>query len=517
MKPQWRRFAPWGLYLALAAALVSLGLYIVQRQWNLALQISLGVILLGIALFALLDPMRARQALTGRQARHGSNALVLTLAFVGILVVVNYLAYKNSQRWDLTEGKENTLAVETLDTLATLPEAVEAQAFFTSRLSPENAKNLLEQYQFAAKGKLSYRFIDPEADPVAAQNAKITRDGTVVLVMGGRQELVEFVNEKEITSALVRLINVQSKMVYFLTGHGERDISGQNEDAYGMVKQVLESKNYQVEAINLLSVNAIPEDANVLVIPGPRKPLTEGEVALLTGYLERGGALIVMEEPLPTTEFGDQADPLAAYLAQTWGVVLGSDIVVDLSSQQPFLAVASQYGAHAITEKLSGMVTFFPTARSVKSAPTAAGVAPLGLVYTGDQAWGETDFAALEGGGGPQAAPDEGADLIGNVPLAALVDDAASGSRLVVFGDADFATNAYFAQYGNGDLFINSVDWAAGQEDLISLTPKDEVQRVLAPPQRYSIGLILLGSVFLLPGSVLAAGVIVWYQRRKRG
>jgi ABC-type uncharacterized transport system involved in gliding motility auxiliary subunit len=244
------------------------------------------------------------------------------------------------------------------------------------------------------------------------------------------------------------------------------------------------------------------------------KPVSPQEVALVDEFLNRGGAVIVMEEPIPATEFSDQVDPLAEYLAQTWGIGLGRDIVVDLSSQQPFMAVASQYGTHAITEKLSGMVTFFPTARSVQSGASAAGTAPLGLVYTGDQAWGETDFAALEG---QQVAPDEGVDVVGNVPLAALVDDVAGGKRLVVFGDADFATNAYFAQYGNGDLLINSIDWAAGQEDLINLTPKDEVQRVLAPPQRYSIGLILLVSVFLLPGAVLAGGILVWIQRRKRG
>jgi len=89
MKTEWRRFAPIGLYLALIATLVSIGLYIVQREFNLYLQISLGLIVVGLALFALLDPERVRQLLTGRQARYGSNAFVLSLAFVGIVVVLH--------------------------------------------------------------------------------------------------------------------------------------------------------------------------------------------------------------------------------------------------------------------------------------------------------------------------------------------------------------------------------------------------------------------------------------------
>ena len=99
MKTSWRRFAPLGLYLALVAALAAVVIYILQRQWNLYLQIALGLILVGLALFAILDPERVRQALTGRQARYGSNALVMTLAFLGILVVVNYLVYPLAAWW----------------------------------------------------------------------------------------------------------------------------------------------------------------------------------------------------------------------------------------------------------------------------------------------------------------------------------------------------------------------------------------------------------------------------------
>ena len=95
MKREWRRFAPFGLYLSLIAALVSAALFIIQREWNLYLQISLGLVVIGLALFSLLDPERVRVGLTGRQARYGSNSFILSIAFVGILVVLNYLVYKN--------------------------------------------------------------------------------------------------------------------------------------------------------------------------------------------------------------------------------------------------------------------------------------------------------------------------------------------------------------------------------------------------------------------------------------
>jgi len=59
----WQRFAPYGFYLSLIAAFVSISLYIVQRKINLPLQISLGFIVIGLALFAILDPARVRTML----------------------------------------------------------------------------------------------------------------------------------------------------------------------------------------------------------------------------------------------------------------------------------------------------------------------------------------------------------------------------------------------------------------------------------------------------------------------
>ena len=95
MNPKWRRFAPLGLWLAISAAVASIVIYILQREWNLPLQISLGLVVIGLALFGILDPGRVRVLLTGRTARYGSNAVILVIAFLGILVVVKYYGYNN--------------------------------------------------------------------------------------------------------------------------------------------------------------------------------------------------------------------------------------------------------------------------------------------------------------------------------------------------------------------------------------------------------------------------------------
>ena len=138
------------------------------------------------------------------------------------------------------------------------------------------------------------------------------------------------------------------------------------------------------------------------------------------------------------------------------------------------------------------------------------------LVFTGSQSWAETDLAGMRNQ--QQVSPDQNTDLIGPVPLAVSAEMTANArERVVVFGDSDFASDANFSRYANGDLIVNAIDWSVENENLINLTPKTPIDRVLLPPQKYSVGMVLLGSVFVIPGLVLVAGVVVWIQRRRRG
>ena len=514
MKPELRRYAPVGLLVALLAIVAAAVFYILYREFNLQVKISLGIFILGLAAFAFLDPDRVRISFTGRQARYGSNALVLTLAFVGVLVVVNYLFYTNSKQWDLTQDKSFTLSTETLDALKGLKEPVKATAFFSTQISSETADLLLNQYKVHSDGNFTYEFVDPYNEPVLAETAKITRDGTIALSMGGNQELVTSATEQEMTNALLRLLNPERSKIYFLTGHGERQLTGSDQTGLAGIKRVLEGKNYQIEPLNLLASNTIPTDAEVIVIAGPQKPVSTAEVELLKQFLANDGILIVAEEPPIMTDFGEEADHLAEYLAQSWGIVLGNNFVVDQTSNTPSVAIGADWGSHAIVQKLAGNAVVFPSARSV-SIEMVEGISQVKLVSTMAQAWGETDVEALKGNG--QVQPDEEVDLIGPITLAVAAENLSGQGKVVVFGDVDFMSDAYFAYYVNSDLIVNTVDWAAGKEDLISLTPKETTSRTVIPPQKVTMNLIMLGLIGVIPGVPLILGVITWIQRRRRG
>ncbi len=527
-----KQFAPIGLWLAYASLiaavlLVLFKLLVVAKlytlsnsNWlNLSLWISVLLIFLGLGLFSLLNPLRIREFLGGRQAHYGSNAAIRLVAFISILIVINIFAFKNPGKpLDLTEDKKHTLAPETLNVLKALSAPIQATGFFTSNNPSASAQTLLDNYSANANGKFTFKFVDPNQDPITARNAGISGDGKIYLQMGDQHEIVASASEQDITAALIRLMNPGEHTVYFLTGHGERNIDTAADDAFTSVKAALVARNYTVKTLNLLATNSIPDNAKTIIIAGPQKPITTGEMTLLQDYVSKGGTLVVMEDPIPMTQYGTSPDPLSAYLATTWTITLDNDIVIDTNSSQPFYAVASAYASHPITDKLQGLVSFFPTVRSL-SITTVGGVQPVHLVTTVNQAWGETDFDALSKAlqGNGQIGFNQGVDLPGPLTLAMAAEDTAKGSRIVVFGDSDFASDKFFNQYANGDIFINAIDWTAGQEKMINLTTPKTINRTLNPLSSTTLVLLLLFFIIVLPGLVIAGGIASWLMRRSRG
>ena len=333
--------------------------------------------------------------------------------------------------------------------------------------------------------------------------------------MGDHKEIVAFASETEILKGLLRLLNPNSSVIYFLTGHGEHDIQQSGDTSMTRAKETLENKNYVVKPLNLLVDNQIPEDAGVIVIAGPIKPVSENEVKLLKTFLDNGGSLVVMEDPTALTQFGNSSDPLADMLSKDWGISYNDDVVIDLNNTQPTMAAAASYdSAHPITRNMNGLVTFFPFTRSVNIAAGLDGVTLTPLVQTNERSWGETDFASLTQGG--QVGLDEN-EVPGPLTLAVAGENTNTKGRVVVFGTSALAIDPNFDAYGNGDMFVNSIDWSAEQEDLANITPKTANRTSFNVPSQLQWIVILLSSIFIIPGLVVAGGISSWLARRRQG
>src|SRR5689334_7934936 len=116
-------------------------------------------------------------------------------------------------------------------------------------------------------------------------------------------------------------------------------------------------------------------------------------------------------------------------------------------------------------------MTFFPLVRSVRPAmPAVEGVTVEPLLTTNERTWAETDMK------NPEVRLEENkGDIKGPVSIAVVATKDAGDkkkSRLVVFGDSDFAVNGFFGVQRNGNLFINAVSWLAQDEGFISIKAK---------------------------------------------
>jgi len=339
-----------------------------------------------------------------------------------------------------------------------------------------------------------------------------------VVECGEKEEKLDKAQEAELTNVILKVSRKGKKVIYFLTGHGEKGIDATDPQGYNKAKASIEAENYEVKPLLLAREKEIPEDCAVLIIPSPQKPLFQDEIETIDDYLKKGGKAFFMFDPPPAVGLED--------LMGDWGLKVGEDIVLDASGvgrlfgAGPAMPLVNSYGQHPITKGFN-LMTFFPEARSVtpeQEPGSELEVTP--LINTSSQSWGETNLES------EKASFDEAKDLKGPVTIGSVVTKNVKGekssssisgkevkARLVVFGDSDFANNAYFGLSGNGDLFMNSLSWLAEEEDLIAIRPKTPEDRRVNMTGRQA-RMVFYFSLIIFPLLALGSGGIVWYRRR---
>jgi ABC-type uncharacterized transport system involved in gliding motility auxiliary subunit len=497
----------------------------VPAQWVF---LGLGVALLLLSL--ILNAREARTAMGTRTARYGTGAAVMALLALGIVVAANAISVRHNARWDLTENKRNSVSPQTIQVLRTLKAPVSAIAFYRSDTpGKKTAEDLLAQYTTYSGGKFTWRLEDTDRAPALARQFGVESYGTVVLEGGPagqvRTEKVLDADEEKLTNGIVKVTRAGKRVVYMVKGHGEREIGATDRGGFSQAKEQMERANYEVKELFLARDPKIPDDAAIVVVPGPRTDLFPQELAAIDAYVARAGKVFFMAVPF-------QASATTKYLTK-YGVVVDDDVVIELNpigqvfGVGPLVPVVGQYDPHPITKDMGGIMTLFPLTRSVEPAKAAPkGVQASPLAQTSRQSWGETDKNVFQTG---KATPDPG-EKTGPLPVAvvATVDvqpeakveataDApkkTAKARIVVVGTADFASNQFLGAQGNRDFFLNVVSWLAEEEDLISIRAKDPKQNPVVLTSAQS-SLVLALPLLVLPGAVLICGIVVIVQRRR--
>src|SRR3954470_19571232 len=219
------------------------------------------------------------QAFAGRQARYGSLAAASVLVVLGILVAINYIGTRHNRRWDLTSAKQFSLSDQTKKVLQDLKEPVRIRVFARSE-DFQRFRDRLDQYTYQSKN-VTTEYIDPEKRPGLAQQYGVTTLGTVVFDYKGRNEKVTSEGEQELTNGLIKVIQGRQPKLYFTQGHGEKDTANSDRSGYNTINTALTSDNFVVDKVVLAQQAAVPADADVLVIAGPKTDFLAPEVDML--------------------------------------------------------------------------------------------------------------------------------------------------------------------------------------------------------------------------------------------
>ncbi len=513
-------------WLGFAAVLVAVGIrfgYPAKDQWATYAAYA-GLVCL---LIYILGQWRdIAKLFTRRQARYGTLTGVSVLVVLGILVAINYIGARQNKRWDLTANKQFSLSDQTRNVLQKLDSPL-AITVFTQESNFQPFKDKLKEYEYSSK-QVTTDYVDPDKKPAIASQNQVQAYNTILFKYKDRSERITSDTEQDITTAIIKVVQGTTKKVYFTQGHGEKDATSGERDGYKAIADSLSHENYTVDKLVLAQAGSVPDDAAVVVVAGPKTDFFPGEITAIKNYLAKQGKLLLELDPPEKADSPPLTNLIA--LAHDWGMDVGNDIVVDVSGMGQLIGtdasvpVAASYPSHAITQRFR-LLTAYPSARSVTAvAGGVNGHTAQGFVETSPRSWAESDIKGMLTSGKVSFNAASG-DKQGPLTVAAAVSASAPAApdakpdgpkpetRVVVFGDSDFAANSGLGIQGNRDLFMNTVGWLSQQENLISIRPKDAEDRRLTMTAAQQTNVTWL-SLFIIPGLVFFTGVYTWWRRR---
>ena len=460
-----------------------------------------------------------------KQVRYGGYALLTSLGMVVVLVLVNLVVDQFGVEADLTQNRLFTLSDQTFQVLDNLASDVTVYQIGTTGRENPLIDSVLERYT-RRSAHVQLATLDPERNPGLAakyEEEGQVRPGGLIVDAGDRFRLISQFDifnvnmqtrqatslslEQELTAALLYVTTGDLPSVYLLEGHGEQSMFQLGMPGLN-VRDLLENDNYEVDTLDLVSRDTIPEDVDVLLVVAPEQDLTTAEATRLDSWMRDGGRAVFVLQGARRSELPNLDELLAGF-----GVRLVNGIIVEESGRhtpdsQVFLV--PEMTSHEIVAPMRSERLFIvmPAAGAIEELETkrrTLTVEP--FLNTSEGSFLRTDF---------QIQSVEQQEGEPNGPFAvgvAITDNDLDGyvkSRVVVFSSVLFLRQPYQANY---DMLLNSLSWARSREESISIRAKS--LRTFPLRMTRLAQLIISGvAVLLVPLGVLGAGLAVWLRRR---
>lgn len=438
-------------------------------------------------------------------------------ALLGIFAFGQAILDRRAIRLDLTPERRYTLSDHARKILDTLPADVRILAFLRSQDPRNPAIDDLLRQMGGRTNRVRVERVDVNRSPALARQYGVDSYGALVVESGGRRRVLSNPREELLLAGILQVTRQQRKVIGVVVGHGEGDFDDiDRRRGYSTARALLEQEYYDVRPVTLLG-DEVPPEVTVLVIPGPRKDFLGEELSTLDRYLQRPGQALVLLDP-------QRAPELAAFLRRYY-LDLRDDVVVDpgarlYGGEYLTMQVGIERGSHPILGPLDAPPLFSLT-RSVGAVPGQPGNDSVAFLRTSDESWATRDSSVVRTGTprfvagrdrpGPVSVGMEIAFRVVTPPGA----DPRQG-RLLVYGNSEFANNFFIEFLGNKDLFLNSVNWLAREQQALASRPRTQElglqQFYLSEEQGSTLYWV---AAVLQPALFAAIGLLLVWRRRR--
>lgn len=477
----------------------------------------------------------------GRIAKFGTGSYFLTAVILAtlLLIGINLVAVKCDRVFSVP-GAHRGLSARTRAMLANVGGNIKCTVIVPrNNLVYVPLRSLLSDIRedVAGHATISMDFLDPHSDLARSADAarRYGLSGWAVVFDNGErveripyESLIEtigvqtdrvppgtsgrvsFRGEQVCASTLARLAKPRSLVVYSLTGHGERDFSSYDSlTGYSDFGREISREGYVLRPLHI-EAEGIPEDCDLLIVPGPRNMPVATETRAIDEYLKKGGRIMLLMDRLSSVPNGWEE------LMGSIGLVPSGFTAVDTVALGGYSLPVDSFGTHPITRDIGLSAVYFTNPQVIDIAATVpADISVQIIAEAPPSAWGESN---------PEMLPrnyDPVVDRKGSLPLVVAVEKGGENlgirpMRAIVIGDSNFAANSMLAggSTANRDLLLNSIAWLTdGGLASSSSPPEDGVALRLAVSRGRMIR-FWLRSVFLLPFSSVLLGAVMVYLRR---
>jgi hypothetical protein len=454
--------------------------------------------------------------------RQSAFARVLQLAlgvagFAALLFALVAASYHYNVRVDLSPGSRFTLSDHGLAVLRNLEDPVHVTGFIRTE-DPRNVvlKDLLWQAG-RESSQISYDVVDVNRNPAMAAEYGISAYGAAVVESAGKRSDFTNPSETQLVSAILD-VTQDPRKVYLLGGHGECSIK-ETERHVGcsVFGAAIRNENYGLEELTLFGDRLVPEDADILIIAGPTSDPLQSEIDAIASYLDGGGKLLALVDPFVA--------PRLVELLERYGIRFGGDVVLDpenrLGGGELLSAVITDLSSqHLITSTLDSPA-LLSGIRSVEArSDDSVGRSATRLLRTSERSWATEDSEVMRG-----AEPRFVAGRDRNGPITVGVEVAQPAARgeagrktvILAYGDSQFVTNRFLDYLGNKDLLLNSLNWLARDDNLVSVRSKAKTPgKNFFFVSQAEMSDLFQRAVIVQPGLLILFGALLFVYRRLR-